>query len=141
MRFYRLFLVLIFFSASSAAYDEYIWDEVTCDKDINRCALEQSKHYLQVMNELYKKQLDYLENGNKDYKESINYQYDNAELLRESQESFLNYVSAVCKYASEAYSGGSIFGLKVTGCRTMLYKQRIHILKRYVNCRENGCHI
>ena len=104
----------------------------TCELDgdqhqLNMCSGERREQADMEMNTLYKEQIKYLRTAPK-------------KRLRDSQRSWIIYRDKTCHYESgPREESGSIWPMENNLCLEKLTKQRIEILKSYIECRANGC--
>jgi uncharacterized protein YecT (DUF1311 family) len=124
-----MLIVSLFFSQLVLS-DSYIW-EISCDKNMmtmNRCSSEKLTHYETQLEIVYEEQLNYL--NTEKYKA----------YFVKSQNAWKNYRDQACTYsAGKREDSGSIWPLAMNGCKSHHTKIRIEEIKKYLNCRDNGC--
>ena len=95
--------------------------------ELNECANFRFAKTDTEMNRLYQAQISHLSGGSKGR-------------LRASQRAWLTYRDKACLYETRPREeSGSIWPMQDSLCRESLTKQRIEVLKTYVECRQNGC--
>ena len=107
--------------------------------EINYCSSERFKHYDNLLNNLYKKQINYLKNENTEFKANIKYKLDHAMLLRDAQRKWVKFRDSDCLYQTKGWERGSAHNSVHFECMAKLTRERAIHLEQYVLCRENGC--
>ena len=94
---------------------------------MNACAYERYQKADAELNGLYKQQMARLGEVN-------------GKRLRDSQRAWIAYKDKACLYeAGPAEGSGSIWGLENYMCLVYFTKQRSEVLRRYIQCTQNGC--
>lgn len=121
-------LVLIVFGSANAAKKQ----PTECQFDgnqmqLNDCAGQTLNRADFEMNRLYKQQMDRLSEKNQ-------------ARLQESQRAWITYRDKTCLYETgPREESGSIWPMQDSICKATLTKQRNEVLKKYVECTQNGC--
>jgi uncharacterized protein YecT (DUF1311 family) len=137
------FVLLLSFSSQSYA-EEYEFKPECQENQIawNSCANDYFKFYDQRLNKLYKEQLDYLKNGNIEYRKQLGVGDININQFKQAQLAWIKFRDADCLYeagsAEGSGSGWPYYHWKCLGDRT---KERTLQLERYLECRGGGCPI
>ena len=108
--------------------DRWICGRAGTQLEINQCSSDNFQKLDAQLNSLYKTQI-----------ERVHGKSDESR-LRAAQRGWLIYIKADCLYQNgPAELSGSIWPYLQNVCMGEHYKQRISLLKEFVNCTQDGC--
>lgn len=111
-----------------ALEDRWICGRAGTQLEINQCSFSSFQKLDVELNYLYRAQIKRVQ-GTPDESR-----------LRVAQRAWLDYIKADCLYQNgPAEESGSIFSYLQNVCMGEHYKQRILLLKEFVNCTQDGC--